>query len=581
VSRISPTRYVDVDLDELRRRLAAADALCNDDKALFSTLIDTFAFLAQELDAKRVSIQRLRRLVFGARTEKLSNLKSKDELADAEGKDDDVSGHDVSHGSTEDDSAADSPEGDSQPCTEKRKPKGHGRHGAQDYTGAVQRDVPHPLLHHGDTCPGCCQGRLCDQTPLTLIRLHGAVPVTAERTNVGRLRCALCGEVFTADVPEDVKDEKYDAGTKATVSLIKYGTAMPFNRLAHLQSYAGVPLPASTQWQLCEKTAIGVLPVFLALFYYAAQSGLIHLDDTNAKILGPVRRPGESAADAAERVARAQLHHPQQLPLSPARPPKRTGTFTSGMVSIIDGHSVVLYQTGWRHAGDNLEQLLSYRNPELELPIQMCDALSRNVSGDFKTIVGNCLTHARRGFADLVEIFGEPCLHVIRQLAAVYHNDSEAKKRGLSPEQRLAWHQQHSAPIMTALQEWMKIEVAERRVEPNSALGSAIKYMENHWSKLTLFLRVVGAPLDNNLCERILKRAIACRKSSLFFRTERGALVADICMSLIQTAELAKKNPLHYLTALLEHHQLVAAAPSDWFPWNYEETLASLQNVAA
>ena len=267
--------------------------------------------------------------------------------------------------------------------------------------------------------------------------------------------------------------------------------------------------------------------------------------------------------------------------MPPARPETRKGTFTSGIVSRIDEHSVVLYFTGWRHAGDNLEHVLSRRPPELEIPIQMCDALSRNASGDFETILANCLSHARREFADLVSVFREPCLHVIRQLAAVYHNDNEARRLGLSPEQRLAWHQEHSGPIMTALLSWMKTEVAELRIEPNSDLGSVVRYMERHWSELTLFLRVAGAPLDNNVCERILKRAILHRKNSLFFRTQRGAVVADICMSLIQTADMAKKNPLHYLTTLIEHHEQVAATPGDWLPWNYEQTLAELQAAAA
>ena len=97
----------------------------------------------------------------------------------------------------------------------------------------------------------------------------------------------------------------------------------------------------------------------------------------------------------------------------------------------------------------------------------------------------------------------------------------------------------------------------------------------------TLFLRVAGAPLDNNLCERMLKRAILHRKNSLFFRTARGACVADICMSLIQTAELAKKDPLHYLTSLLKHHEQVAECPNDWLPWNYEQTLEQIQAKAA
>lgn len=573
---------VDISVDELRRRVTAAP-LSDEDKKLFGALVDTIAQLVQELDAKRVSVERLRRLVFGARTEKLRNLnEATDDPKSAYGETTEQS---QASGACDGNADADSSPQTSQSDEPKRKPrvkpKGHGRHGAKDYPGAEQRDVPHPSLHHGDNCPECRQGKLCDLSPALHLRFSGGAPVSARKTRCGRLRCCVCGEVFTADVPEDVKDEKYDDATIAIVVLLKYGSGMPFNRLARLQSCLGIPLAASTQWELCDKMGIRVLPVFIALFRYAAQGGLIHTDDTNAKILGPVRRPGESASEAIERVTRAQSRDAQPLPIQPTRPQTRTGTFTTGMVSEVDGHSIVLYQTGWRHAGDNLEQLLSHRKPELDPPIQMCDALSRNVSGDFKTIVANCLTHGRREFADLVDVFGEPCLYVIRQLASVYHNDSEAKKLGLSPEQRLAWHQQQSAPIMTALQNWMKTEVNERRIEPNSRLGSAIKYMEKHWSELTLFLRVAGAPLDNNLCERILKRAILHRKTALFFRTQRGAIIADICMSLIQTAELANKNPLHYLTSLLEHHAQVALSPKDWFPWNHEETLASLQSAAA
>jgi transposase len=259
----------------------------------------------------------------------------------------------------------------------------------------------------------------------------------------------------------------------------------------------------------------------------------------------------------------------------------RTGTFTTGIVSTVDGHTVVLYQTGRRHAGDNLEHVLSRRDAELPPPIQMCDALSRNASGEFQTILANGLSHARREFADLVSLFKEPCLYVIRQIAKVYQHDDEAQKLGLSPEERLAWHQQHSGPVMDALADWMKTEVAERRIEPNGSLGAAIKYMQKHGSKLTLFLRVAGAPLDNNLCERILKRAILHRKNSLFFRTARGASIADICMSLIQTTELAKKDPLHYLTPLLEHQQQVADSPARWLPWNYQQTVTELEAVAA
>jgi hypothetical protein len=584
MSRKPAVEHVDLDLDDMRRRLAAS-ALTDEDKVMFQAVLDTLALVTRELESKRCSVVRLRRLVFGAKTEKLSNLESNaklegDAACDASETNSEPDGPDNSSSNGEQNSGPNDPSQRSQADT-RRQSKGHGRHGAEDYTGATQRDVPHPSLNHGDPCPLDCGGKVYDVDPMRLVRLHGSAPISAECVHLGQLRCGLCGEVFTADVPDDVKDEKYDETAMAIVTLLKYGTGFPFSRLSRLQLSAGVPLAAATQWQLCEKTGRVLAPVFLALVNYAAQGGLLYVDDTGAKILGLVRRHGESREQASQRQQWLDSQARLELPVSPERLEGRTGTFTTGIVSSVDGHTIVLYQTGWRHAGDNLEHVLSHRDAELPPPIQMCDALSRNASGDFQTILANCLSHARREFADLVSLFKEPCLHVIRQIAKVYQHDDEARQRGLSAEERLTWHQQHSGPVMDALAEWMKTEIAERRIEPNGPLGAAIKYMQKHWSKLTLFLHVAGAPLDNNLCERILKRAILHRKNSLFFRTARGASVADICMSLIQTAELTKKDPLHYLTTLLEHQQQVADSPAQWLPWNYQQTVAELEAVAA
>ena len=118
--------------------------------------------------------------------------------------------------------------------------------------------------------------------------------------------------------------------------------------------------------------------------------------------------------------------------------------------------------------------------------------------------------------------------------------------------------------------------LAEHKTEPNSGLGKAISYLLNHWSKLTLFLRQAGAPLDNNISERSLKQAIRHRRASLFYRTKNGALVGDVYMALIVTTQLHHGDPLRYLTALFTNYKSVAAAPADWLPWNYEQTLARL-----
>ena len=114
---------------------------------------------------------------------------------------------------------------------------------------------------------------------------------------------------------------------------------------------------------------------------------------------------------------------------------------------------------------------------------------------------------------------------------------------------------------MDDLHQWMENQFAEHKTEPNSGLGKAISYLLRHWPKLTLFLRQAGAPLDNNIAERMLKKAILHRKNALFYKTMNGARVGDLFMSLIHTCELNKVNPFDYLTELLRHPAEVSRTP--------------------
>jgi len=162
----------------------------------------------------------------------------------------------------------------------------------------------------------------------------------------------------------------------------------------------------------------------------------------------------------------------------------------------------------------------------------------------------------------------------------IYKNDAEARQQKLSPEDRLALHQAESRPVMDELRDWLKKQFDDHLVEPNSPLGSAIAYMLAHWDKLTLFLRQAGAPLDNNLCERILKKAILHRKNALFYKTQNGARVGDVYMSLIHTCELCGVGAFDYLTELQRHAAEVAANPAEWMPWNYRVALETATAVA-
>ncbi len=237
---------------------------------------------------------------------------------------------------------------------------------------------------------------------------------------------------------------------------------------------------------------------------------------------------------------------------------------------------VAQFHTDNRHAGENLADLLKHRDCLEPPPIQMCDALSRNIPKDHDLKVAHCLVHARRQFVDILKSFPQQCQHVIDRIGWVYKNEEEALKSKLTPEQRLIFHQQRSGPAMEELHQWASKQFDQRLVEPNSVLGKAITYLQRHWEPLTLFLRQPGAPIDNNACERALKKAILHRKNSMFYKTRIGARLGDLFMSIFYTCQLNKINPLHYMNTVCEHHAEVVDNPEQWLPWNYQQAVSAI-----
>ncbi|MGO4880092.1 MAG: IS66 family transposase [Bryobacteraceae bacterium] len=413
----------------------------------------------------------------------------------------------------------------------------------------------HATLDSGDLCPECRRGKVYRQKePATLVRFVGHAPLEATVFEMERLRCNACGQVFTADAPATAGPDKYDATAVAMIALMKYGTGVPFNRLERLEQQLGMPVSAATQWELLEAAGQRIRPALEEFIRQAAQGGVLHNDDTGMRILRLAREPGD----------------------------KRTGTFTSGIVSMVGVWRIALFFTGWKHAGENLGEVLKQRARELPAPIQMCDALSRNTPKlEGAKTLANCIAHGRRQFVEVVDNFPEECRYVLETLRGVYHHDALAREQELTAEDRLGFHQEHSGPLMKGLHAWMEAQLAEHKTEPNSGLGKAISYLLNHWPKLTLFLQQPGAPLDNNIAERALKKAILNRKNALFYKTLNGAGVGDLFMSLIHTCELNGANPFDYLTELQRHAEELKGNPAEWMPWNYSETLARLATPAA
>ena len=233
------------------------------------------------------------------------------------------------------------------------------------------------------------------------------------------------------------------------IALLKYGTGVPFHREEKVQGSLGIPLPASTQWDIVAAQAERAEPVFAELVQQAAQGDVIHNDDTGVKILEMMGKRARQAA-LADEVSEDSTKDSATKPEA-----ERTGMFTTGIVSTREGHKIALFLSGRQHAGENLKDVLVRRAAELPSPIQMCDALSRNLPGKLKTILANCLAHGRRQFVDVAERFPEECRHVLESLSVVYRNDALAQERKLSPEERLLFHQAESGPTMEELHVWL------------------------------------------------------------------------------------------------------------------------------
>lgn len=569
---------IEVNSEQVEAALQRADErLSEEDAYLLRRIVESYDCLTELVEDKNTSLRRLRKLLFGSKTEKASNvLDSKphepEQNADAIGEADSVeqaasaSIAEATSTALPDDESLASHESNAGPDgngDSPSAPRGHGRNGAKDYVGATEVQVSHQELEAGDACPECLTGTVYEKEPRVIVRIVGQAPLGGTVYRLQHLRCHLCGKGFTASPPPEAGGQKYDVTASSMIALLKYGSGLPFNRLDRLQRSCDIPLPASTQWDIVNAAASILLPAYDELIRQAAQGEVLHNDDTTVRILELM---GE----------RAVKHPPEDDKLDP----KRTGMFTSGVVSVRAGVRIGLFFSGRQHAGENLEDVLKCREAELDNPIHMCDGLARNLPRELEVIVANCLAHGRRKFVDLVDRFPDECRHTIEALGKVYHHDQTARDEGMSAEARLAFHQQHSKLIMDDLHQWLQRKLDEKQVEPNSALGEAIQYMLKRWGRMTVFLRKAGAPLDNNTCERALKKAILHRKNSMFYKTRHGSRVGDLYMSLIYTCELADVNAFDYLNQLQSHASEVAMSPECWMPWNFHDNTSQKLEAA-
>jgi transposase len=476
-----PVKELQIDkqeLDALSARIAERRLEEGDWQRLHRYLV-LLSKLTRVLESGRVRMRKLTRILFGKRTEKDSSGESK------KGKDNNPSppgspaaeGHldrNASPSSGNRDQTGPAPDSDEE---KQSQAKGHGRHPASAYRNAHEMVCPVCQNKAGDPCPACGSGRLRQQDEEIILRIKGSAPVTAEKYRIEKLRCDTCGLILKGKLPEQAGEEKYQASAKVSVVMMKYGSGLPFYRLEKQQAYQQIPLPAGTQWGLVEDVGNAVFPVYLELERQAAHAELLFIDDTWNLV-------------ACQKQ------------------------YTTGVVARVAGRWITLYLTGAETAGKKVLRLLEQRPAHLPAPLQMSDALACNYPDPVRIVVLLCWVHSRRQFFEIKDFYPQECAVVLDAIGSLYGHEKQIRDLQLDDAARLIYHQQHSQPVLEQMKKWLQDQQDQRLIEPNSALGKAVQYLNRHWDGLMGFCRYLGAPLDNNIVERTLKDAILLRKNA-------------------------------------------------------------------
>jgi len=553
--RMKRSKIIEITLaekDGLLERIKSNDLTVGDQEIL-TGLIEFNSWLQHNLQEKSISINRLQKM-FGSSSEKRNKKKSdKDQNKSGLSAPNDSSGAaEQADTSSEDNSSDAAPESDPEPVSNVRKyAPNNGRMGHNAYSNAeiISYNAPYKA---GDACPDKnCNGKLQGALPNVELKVIGQSFAKAQKHVLNKCRCNLCGAYFSAKLPADVCGEKYDPAFKAQLCVYKHFLGVPNYRLQGYQKFIGVPLPDSTQFDKIEDVANCAHPVFKQMERFAANGHLAHGDDTGVTIQSLIKENKLLGEDI------------------------RKGMFTTGVISFYKEHQIHLFYSGRKHCGENMLTLLGQRDPNLPMIKYMCDALPCNMPTSLKAIIINCLIHGRRNFTDIDKFYPEECAYVIDVIGKIYEHDAAVREQNLNDEERLQYHQQHSAEPMENLRIWLQEKLDRHEVEPNSSLGRAFKYMLKRWERLTQFLRIAGAPLDNNILERALKLPIRVRKNSLFYATEHGAYVGSMLQSLISTCIAQSINPVEYLIAIQVHKTDARLNPSAWMPWNYQATITA------
>jgi len=535
---------VDALLQKLRTR--DAQVLTDDDCDALAGVVQTWAHLTELAGRKTASIREIRRVLGMPSSREAPGQAPTTSTAAPESD---------GAGETPSDEHAGVPE-EMQTQASSKNRHAHGRRNAEDFEQLEHMHHGHVSLHSGDECPACLRGRVYKYRPSEFTTISGRSPLVATRHSRDSLRCNTCDEVFRAPLPATLEADGvgertlYSYSAVAMVCILRCFGGSPMHRQDRLQQALGVPVPDASIWDMHERLAGALRPVWRHLVTEAAHAALYFGDDTGATILSkrsavrPDRRTGELK--------------------------RRTGCHTTCIIAVDDDdHAAILYFTGIHHTGEMMDLIVEGRNPDLHPPIFMGDGIESNTVTTAKVYYAGCNAHAIRRFKDLADRYPEQTDYVLERYRGIYDHEDHCIEAQLSPEKRRDYHRKHSRPLLREITEYGEEQIEERRVEPNSDLGEAFEYVIGNERRLSAFARHPKAPLDNNRVERALRTSVRLRETTHFFRNPVGAGIADTILSVGASALHEGLNLFDYFVDLQHHAEAVRADPAAWVPWRY------------
>lgn len=453
----------------------------------------------------------------------------------------------------------------------KSKRKGHGRNGAGAYVNA--KHAFHALVVGviGAICEACGVGRMSRYREKLIVVVKGQPLFDAAVHHFEQARCRLCGAIIRAEGTAAVcaglgsSYITYDWSACAMLLVMHYFGGLPFKRIESLQTGWGIPMPDANQWTVADQSADLLLPLYRALERHGIDNAVaLRIDDTGSMIVD-VRRQIRAEVAALEALGASTSD-------------VRTGINATGVYLETEQGKILLFFTGRHHAGEIIDRVLEHRSAarhDQAKLVKVSDAASKNFlhahTDELEEAV--CNAHAYLKFRAVKDQNLEAYSLAGEVYKKVFDNDDVAKAQGMSPHERMLHHREHSLPEMKRLKKMCRDKLASKLVEPNAPLWEPLTFIINQWERLTKFCEVPGVPLDTNIVEQMLIIPVRYLAGSFNYKTQSGAEVGDLHMSLVASANANGVEPVAYLTECLDNHEDLANRPEYYLPWVYRARL--------